>query len=142
MPEDGKGLSTNPEDGLRSVLLVDAEVVVRAPLADFLRDCGLTVIEVSDAPEAQSALLDGRMTVDVVLCDTVTVGTRECFQFSRWMKSQLPDIPVLLAGSLDKAASIAGDLCNEGPGLARPYDPSMVLEAMRRAMASRHVPEA
>jgi DNA-binding NtrC family response regulator len=137
MPDSAPSIPSASGDELRTILLVDAEVVVRTPLADFLRDCGLTVFEVSDAEEAKTVLLEGGVAVDVVLCDVVTIGAMEGFAFSHWVKARLPDIPVLLAGSLDKAASIARDLCDEAPSLARPYDPSLVLEAMRRALASR-----
>ncbi len=133
-PQDG---SRQPGTELRTVLLVDAEVVVRAPLADFLRDCGLAVIEVSDCSEAEAVILQSGVTVDVVLCDVMTIGAREGFGFAQRMKSRLPGIPVLLAGSLEKVASAAHELCNAVPSLARPYEPSLVLEAMRRALASR-----
>jgi DNA-binding NtrC family response regulator len=128
---------TQPDGELRTVLLIDAEVAVRAPLAIYLRDCGLTVIEAGTTAEAKTVLLESDIQIDVVLCDAAAVGTEAGFAFSRWMKSRFPAVPVLLAGSLQKAASMAGDICEEGPSLAKPYDLNTVLDAMRRAMASK-----
>lgn len=122
---------------LRTILLIDGEGAVRAPLASYLRDCGLTVIEVGTIAEAKRVLLEGGMNVDLALCDTVTSGTETAFSFSRWMKSHFPAIPVLLAGSLERTAALAGDLCDEGPSLSKPYDLSSVLDDMRRALAAK-----
>ncbi len=74
---------------LRTILLIDGEGAVRAPLASYLRDCGLTVIEVGTIAEATRVLLEGGMNVDLALCDTVTSGTETAFSFSRWMKSHV-----------------------------------------------------
>ena len=122
---------------LRTILLIDAEVAVRAPLAGYLRDCGLTVIEVGTTAEAKRVLLESVIEVDLALCDTVTSGTEAAFAFSQWMKSRFPAIPVLLAGSLEKTVALAGDICDEGPSLSKPYNLSSVLDGMRRALAAK-----
>ena len=122
---------------VRTILLIDAEVAVRTPLAEYLRDCGLTVIEVGTTVEATRVLLERAIIVDLAHCDTLTSGTEAAFAFSQWMKSHFPDIPVLLAGSLERTAALAGDLCHEGPRLSKPYDLSSVLDAMRRALAAK-----
>jgi DNA-binding NtrC family response regulator len=124
-------------DELRTILLIDAEVAVRAPLARYLRDCGLTVVEVGTIAEAKTVLLASGIDVDLALCDTVTSGTEAAFTFSQWMKSRFPGIPVLLAGSLERTAALAGDLCDEGPSLSKPYDLSSVLDDMKRALAAK-----
>ena len=129
-----------PDEGpcaLRTVLLIDSEVVVRAPLADYLRDCGLMVLEASTTDEGRTILVEGRARVDVVLCDAAAVGTAAGFLFSRWMRARYPAVPVLLAGSVEKAASLAGDICDEGPSLGKPYDLSVVLDVIRQAYAAR-----
>ena len=134
-------VSDEPQNGqtgeLRTILLIDSEVAVRAPLAEYLRDCGLRVIEVGTTTEATRVLLESGINVDLALCDTVTSGTEAAFSFAQWMKSRFPAIPVLLAGSLERTAALAGDLCDEGPSLSKPYDLSSVLDDMRRALAAK-----
>jgi DNA-binding response OmpR family regulator len=38
------------------ILLVDAEELVRAPLAQYLRECGYRVLEATSADEAQRVM--------------------------------------------------------------------------------------
>lgn len=125
------------EAGVETVLIVDAEVAVRAPLAAYLRDCGLRVIEATDTQEAKKVLAEGTGRVDVILCDAATVGTEAGFEFARWVREEHEGVPVLLAGSIDNAASLAGHICEDGPSLARPYDPSLVADAIRQALAAK-----
>jgi len=48
-----------------------------------------------------------------------------------------PEIEFVLAGNVAAAAQAAGDLCERGPHLSRPYDPQLVLDRIRRALATR-----
>ena len=56
------------------VLLVDAEELVRTPLAEYLRECGYRVLEAINAKEAQRLLSEGSQTIDIVLADIQTLG--------------------------------------------------------------------
>jgi len=125
------------ETGVETVLIVDAEVAVRAPLAAYLRDCGLRVIEATDTQEARKVLAEGDERVDVILCDAATVGTEAGFLLARWVRAQREGVPVLLAGNVDNAASLAADICEDGPTLSKPYDPSLVADAIRQALAAK-----
>lgn len=123
--------------GLHAVLLLDADAVVRSALAAYLRDCGLSVIEASDTSEARTVLEDGGSRVDVVLCDIASIGAEPSFAFAQWVRARDHAIPVLMAGTVDSAASVAGDLCEEGPQLSKPYDQSLVVDAIRQALARK-----
>ncbi|MDX5403235.1 MAG: hypothetical protein LPJ93_12665 [Rhodobacterales bacterium] len=126
------------DGGLHAVLLLDADAIVRTSLAAYLRDCGLLVIEASDTSEARTVLEQAGSRVDVVLCDTATIGAEASFAFAQWVRSRDDAIPVLMAGTIDSAASLAGDLCAEGPDLSKPYDdPSLVVDAIRQALARK-----
>ncbi|MDG4650646.1 response regulator [Roseibacterium sp. SDUM158017] len=125
------------DGSLQSVLIVDSDAVVRASLSTYLRDCGLRAIEASDTSEAKAVLTQDEPQIDIILCDTGTIGTEPGFSFAQWVRTNRQDVPVLLAGNVDNAASLAGDLCEEGPQLAKPYDPSLVVDAIRQALARR-----
>jgi CheY-like chemotaxis protein len=56
------------------VLLVDAEELVRTPLAQYLRECGYRVLEAIGAEEAQRLLSGGSQIIDIVLADIQTRG--------------------------------------------------------------------
>jgi DNA-binding NtrC family response regulator len=122
---------------LNTVLVVDADVVIRTPLATYLRDCGLRVFEAETTDEARTVLEREAASIDVILCDAATVGSDAGLAFSRWVRANHPGLPVLLAGNVEKTADLAGDICEEGPSLAKPYDLSIVVDAVRQALASR-----
>ncbi len=42
-----------------TILVVEDEILIRMPVADYLRDCGYRVLEASDAVEAQALLRAG-----------------------------------------------------------------------------------
>ena len=118
------------------LLLVDGEELVRAPLAQYLRECGYRVLEAITAKEALGILSGGSQTVDIVLADIETLG-EEGFAFAAWMRKNQPGIRVVLAGTIAAAARKAGDLCEEEPPIRKPYDHQLVLDRIRRLLAER-----
>lgn len=120
-----------------TVLLVDSDVIVRNQLAEFLRECGLRVVEASSAEEARIFLAEASLAVDVVLIDARLPGGETAFALRAFVANAHPHADVLLAGSLDKAIDHASDLCESGPDLPKPYDPKAVLNRIRRLQAER-----
>jgi DNA-binding NtrC family response regulator len=117
------------------VLLVEGDIVVRHPLAEYLRECGFTVFEAANADEAKRALASPELRIEVVLADMTTPASG--FALSQWVRSQNLSVEVILAGSIEKAVDKAGSLCNEGPAIAKPYQHHLVLDHIRRALARR-----
>jgi CheY-like chemotaxis protein len=116
------------------LLLVEGDIVVRHPLAQYLRDCGFTVFEASNGEEAMRALTSS-LQIEVVLADMSTPGSG--FVLRKWIKDENLPVEIVLAGSTEKAVERAGDLCHEGPALAKPYDHRFVLDYIRRTLAHR-----
>jgi hypothetical protein len=56
------------------------------------------------------------------------------FSLRFWVREKRPDIEFILAGNVDVAAKAAGELCDEGPHLKRPYDPQMVLAHIKKLL--------
>ena len=44
---------------------------------------------------------------------------------------------VILAGTAANKAKEAGDVCEEGPFLSKPYDPQLLVDSIKRAIATR-----
>ncbi|WP_413992953.1 response regulator [Labrys okinawensis] len=118
------------------ILLVETDILIRTPLAEYLRDCGYRVMEATAAGEARELLVHGTIPVDIVMI-AVSAEERSGFELAAWVRSNKPDCEVVLAGTPAKAAEKAGDLCEEGPALGRPYDHKFVLEHIKRLMAAR-----
>ena len=117
------------------VLLVEGDIVARFPLAQYLRQCGFTVVEAANGEEAKLALQSPDLKVEVVLADMRTEGGG--FALRQWIGGENLYVTVIVAGSIEKAVEQAGDPCNEGPALAKPYEHRLVLDHIRRAIARR-----
>jgi DNA-binding response OmpR family regulator len=114
---------------------VEGDIVARHPLAEYLRNCGFTVFEAANGDEAMRALNTPGLGIKVVLADMATTGSG--FALRQWIRTQNLPVEVILAGSIEKAVDRAGNLCKEGPALAKPYEHLLVLDHIRRAVARR-----
>ncbi len=114
------------------ILIVEADVLVRHPLAEYLRECGYSVLEAGGMDEAQMLLNHGDLPIDIVL----TEGSAG-FELAAWIRKHHPAIKLILAGSVNRATEKAGDLCEDGPAPATPYEHKFVLERIRRLTAAR-----
>jgi DNA-binding NtrC family response regulator len=114
---------------------VERDVIVRSPLAEYLRDCGYRVLEAVNAAEAR-ALLGAADDITLVLADG-DVPEAGGFVLQAWIRDNYPDIEVMLAGSVAKAVEKAGDICKDGPAVSWPYHHRSVLDTIRRLLAAR-----
>jgi CheY-like chemotaxis protein len=118
---DGQGQRmTNAEANLsvsiRTILVVDDEVLVRLAICDALRDAGLRIVEAANADEA---LLYVRTdpTVELVFSDVRMPGTMDGIALARRLKAEYPHIAVVLAsGHL-----LPRDVETETPLFLKPY---------------------
>jgi len=114
------------------VLVVEADVLVRHPLAEFLRECGYQVVEALDAAEAR-VLLDARE----VMPDVMLARGPEGFALASWVREHHPRVQVELAGSVERATEKAADICEDGPAEALPYEHKFVLARIKQLLAAR-----
>lgn len=117
------------------ILIVEAEVLIRQPLAEYLRECGYFVVEAVNDEEAKQFLSEGATRVDVVLSDVDIPGGG--FALKAWARAHHPGTHVILAGTVASAAEKAGDLCEDGPALSKPYEHKFVLDRIKRLIAAR-----
>jgi DNA-binding NtrC family response regulator len=128
---------SQPVAHVETIVIVDDEVLVRAAIADYLRGCGYKVLEAASAEEALALLEADSVPVNVVLSAVALRSRMDGFGLLRWIREHHPDIEVILAGTPARAANAAAELCDSGPMLARPYDPQIVLDRIRRMLAAR-----
>jgi DNA-binding response OmpR family regulator len=119
------------------ILIVESDLVVRHPLAEYLRECGYRVLEAADTDEAQTVLSEDDITVDFVLCDVRGPGSIDGFGLAHWLRQHAVSTEIILAGTLSKAAEKASDLCEEGPRLSKPYDHKILLDRIKQMTAAR-----
>jgi DNA-binding NtrC family response regulator len=121
------------------VLIVDADILVRHPLAEYLRECGYRAVQSADTNEAWELFTRSRRrrVIDVVLADVNAPGAENTFALATWIHAKHARVEVILAGTVDAATQKAGDLCGDCPTLSKPYHPQLLLVCIRRALAAR-----
>lgn len=117
-----------------NLLLVDSDAIGRSLIADYLRGCGYHVIEASSFAEAVIAL--GEYALDIVVSD-VELPDGSGFGLAAWIRANRPGIEVILTTSVERAAQTAGELCDDGPTLGKPYHPQQLVDQIKRLRARR-----
>ena len=120
-----------------TVLVVEPDVAVRHPLAEYLRECGYRVFEAVDSDEARAILEDARMPVSIVLADVDCPGEMNGFALSNWIRQNALASEVLLAGSLERLAEKAGDLCKGAATVNTPYSHQVLFQKIKSMVAQR-----
>lgn len=100
-------MATTPNN---TVLLADGDVIVRLALGEYLRACGLTVLEAATGEEAKAILQSG-MSIDSLFCDAQLPGTENGFALAQWVRRYRPAIHVVLTTSLESKTEAAGRFC-------------------------------
>jgi DNA-binding response OmpR family regulator len=118
-----------------TVFFVEPEILVRMAVAEYLRECGYTVIEGAMADDVFAILRAGRH-VDIVLVDVNLPGNLDGFGLARWLRDHHAGIEVILTSSVRRAAQKAGELCDDGP-LEKPYDPRDLIRRINLLRARR-----
>jgi len=122
-----------------TVLLVEQDVLVRHPLAEYLRECGYRVVEATHHDDARECLKGGKHLIDVALID-VGGPTGSGFALSAWIRSNHPTVKTMLGATVGKVLALAGDLCEDGPQAAKRLDYRPVLDHIRQLLATRKRP--
>jgi DNA-binding response OmpR family regulator len=123
----------NPEE-LKVVMIIEPEVLVRMVVAEYLRDCGYSVIEAMAAKDLWS-VLDSGHRLDVVVAE---MGAVDGFSFPKRVRQTHPDIDVILTSGIAGAAHESHELCKEGP-IKQPYQPKDVEARIRVLLERRRV---
>lgn len=111
-----------------TILLVDSNTPQRTAVAQYLRECGYRVLEATGAEEARQVIAHHK--VDVVVTD-VSLKDESGFAVSSYVRKEQPGVKIILTHTVERAAAVAGELCEEGP-LDHPYHPQHLVERIKR----------
>jgi CheY-like chemotaxis protein len=107
------------------VLVVEDEFFLRYVTAEYLEDCGFSVLQAANADEAVD-LLQSNRNVGAVFSDIQMPGSMNGLGLAHWITETLPDVKVLLtSGQVLPAAA------REWTLLAKPYDMAEVERRLR-----------
>jgi CheY-like chemotaxis protein len=111
------------------VLVVEDEIFLRYVTAEYLEDCGFSVLQAANADEAVG-LLQRNRDVGAVFSDIQMPGSMNGLGLAHWISETLPGVKVLLtSGQLLPAAA------QEWTLLAKPYDMAEVERRLREMTA-------
>lgn len=131
-------MEQKPHTGQRgTVLLAEHDVLVRMPIAQYLRDCGYRVREAASTVEAIQSLEDDRFAITAVISSVQLAG--DGFGIAGWVKRHRPDLSVVLTGTPRRAVHAAAELCGDNAPPAR-LPPQLLLRRIRRMVAARKGP--
>ena len=68
---------------------------------------------------------------------TSSARNHERFRLRAGARSVRPGVDIVLAGTPERAAHAAGELCEKGPHLMKPYEPKVVLDRIKGLLAAR-----
>jgi two-component system, response regulator PdtaR len=123
----------SPEPSTATVLVVEDEIFVREPIAEYLRDCGYQVLEAADAREA-ILLIDSVGGVDVVFSDVRMPGDMDGIALAQWLRTHHPRVSILLTSGYFASRNMISN--DEVKLIEKPYSQAQVLRRIRSLLQS------
>ncbi|WP_374472638.1 PAS domain S-box protein [Phenylobacterium sp.] len=136
----GSGLADEPASAPEgaNILVVEDNPEVAEVVAGLLEQLGNRTRVVNSADAALRVLAAGERP-DLVFSDIVMAGEMDGLALARQLRSEQPDLPILLATGYSQAAEAMGD---EFPILTKPYQLPELSRAVAAVLARRPLPAA
>jgi DNA-binding NtrC family response regulator len=99
------------------VLVVEDEILIRSPVAEFLRAAGYKIVEAANAAEAVAVFVTGTV-IDLVFSDLDMPGPMDGVGLALWISHHHPGVHVILTSGIRNAAR-AGEI--PAVFLSKPY---------------------
>jgi CheY-like chemotaxis protein len=120
---------------LYTVLVVEDELMVRMPIAEYLRDCGYNVLEAANASEA-IATVDAEGPVSLVFSDIRMPGKMDGVGLAEWFQSHHPKVPVLLTSGYNGGRVVSDMLAPRNRFIEKPYSQTQVARRIAALLES------
>ncbi|MGD9979332.1 MAG: response regulator [Hyphomonadaceae bacterium] len=104
-----------------TILLVEADVIVRFAIADYLRFCEMVVVEAVSADDAKAILVAGPK-INILLSDAQLADSGSGFVLAQWVRRHRAEIEVILTASIESKAQAAAMLVTRTPDCRPPSD--------------------
>ncbi|MGQ0533051.1 MAG: hypothetical protein ACT4OF_10235 [Caulobacteraceae bacterium] len=119
-----------------TILLVEADVIIRFVIADYLRACDVVVIEAGSADDAKAILVAGP-SIAFLLCDAQLAGEGSGFVLAQWVRRHRPATEVMLTASVTSKAQVAADLTSRLPECKPPSDAAGLAAKLNGMLSER-----
>jgi CheY-like chemotaxis protein len=124
---------------VKSVMVVEPDVLIRMTVADYLRECGYRVVEAITGEEALSILGAG-IKVDTILSTVKLQGAIDGFALAQRVREGFDGTEVILTTGIAMTAKKAGELCDQGQR-KRPYHPDLIVDRLK-LLFEKHRPKS
>jgi CheY-like chemotaxis protein len=121
---------------LPTILVIEDEMWVREWLSRHLQEKGFNVATACNAAEALQILEEHRQ-FDLVFCDIVMPGLMNGIGLALWLRSNRPDLPVILTSGYPGQSKAAKVLCGNDLLITKPFDPANVIAKIRTVLNQR-----
>jgi DNA-binding NtrC family response regulator len=128
---------------MTTVMVIEPDVLIRAPISESLRACGYRVIEGVSAADLW-AVMESNTIVNVVMVDARLPGALNGFELAHQLRQTHEGIDVILTSGFADAAEKSIQLCERGPmkGTYRRQDVARQIQLMlERRRASPNAPK-
>jgi CheY-like chemotaxis protein len=119
-----------------AILIAEDDVLIRDPLAEYLRGAGYLIVEAANAEEA-IAVFAANIPIDVVFSDIQMPGSMDGLGLARWIRRHHPGVRIAItsgAGNAAGAAEVAEVF------LVKPYHAAEVAARLGRLLAEPKLP--
>ena len=127
----------DPTERVPTILVVDDEVLIRMVLSDYLQDCGFKILEAGTVAEAIAIIEASATPIDLVFSDVNMPGGKDGIELAQWIRTNRPQLPVLLTSGDEKKAELAGAICAKEEFLPKPYDHKVAVARVRTLIMAR-----
>jgi CheY-like chemotaxis protein len=117
-----------------TLLLAEADDIVRFVLAERLRACGYAVIEAVDGAEAKAVLVAGPK-LSILFSDPQLAGESDGFALAQWVRRHRKSVEVILSATLAAKAQAVCDLCTRRD--AGSHDAAALASRIQAMLAER-----
>jgi two-component system, response regulator PdtaR len=125
-------LQPEKEPGRPTILLVEDDIIIRSPLAEYLQSVGFITVEAANAGEAIT-LFAARVPIDLVFSDIRMPGPMDGLGLAQWIRQHQPGVPVLLTSG---TSSVARARQVGAVFVAKPYQVAEIAARIRDLLAS------
>jgi CheY-like chemotaxis protein len=116
---------------LETILFVEDEPLIRMDMVEFLRQCGYTVAEATDAKGAMEAL-KSKLTFNLVISDIRMPGEMDGRALARWVRENHPSVQVILTSAYSRSREHVA--VENVSYLAKPYTGQVLLARIRKML--------
>jgi CheY-like chemotaxis protein len=118
--------SSGPHATAPLVLVAEDDVLIRAVLAEALRDAGFRVVEAGSGDEAIDYIHSGA-PLDLVVSDIEMPGKTDGIGLAQLLQRELPHLPIILtSGGLRSTSKV--------PFFSKPYDINQLIARISKIL--------